>query len=98
MVAEKLKARFLIAGLGLLAFGLGNFFRYLPISHSPAFWNTPFPFTRLYDVVHYEGKGTGMTIGYMPLDEAVNDPYWLFWSLVFYAGIIITGLVVWRRR
>ncbi len=90
--------RLLIAGIGLLAFGLANFFRYLPITYSPSFWNKPFPFERLYNVVATEGRGIRYQIGYMPLDEAAIDPYWLFWSMALYAGIVITGFAVWSRR
>ena len=92
-----MKNRLLIAGIGLLAFGLANFSRYLPISRSPPFWNTPFPFPYLQDVVHYEG-GSGVSTWHMPLEAAAYDPYWLFWSMALYAGIIITGFAVWSRR
>ena len=82
----------------MLIFGLANFFRYMPISHSPTFLNKPFPFEHLYNVFLDEGKGIRHQIGYMPLDEAVNDPYWLFWSLMLYAGIITTSFAISRRR
>ena len=93
-----MKSKLLFVGIGMTIFGLGNFFRYLPISHSPTFWNQPFPFEHLYNVVSSDGKGTRIQIGYLPLDEAVNDPYWLFWSLVLYTGIIISGYAIWRNR
>lgn len=91
-----MSARFLITGVGLLAFGLANFFRYLPITHSLLFWNTPFPFEH-YTVVDTEGGGTHYLVEYFPLDAAANDPYWLLWSLMLYAGILIIVLEVWRR-
>lgn len=90
-----MSARLLIAGIGLLAFGLANFFRYWPIS--PLFWNPPFPFEHIYNVIDSEGKGTRYQISYLPLDGAANDPYWLLWSLMLYAGVLVTGLGVWRR-
>ena len=93
-----MKNRLLIAGIGLLAFGLANFFRYLPITYSLSLWNKPFPFERLYNVVATEGRGTRYQIGYMPLDEAAIDPYWLFWSMALYAGIMITSFAAWNRR
>lgn len=92
-----MKDRLLMAGIGLLAFGLVNFFRYL-IAYGLPFWNTPFPFDHIDYVVHYEGRGIHYSVGYMPFENAVNDPYWLFWSMALYAGIVITGFVAWSRR
>ena len=88
-----MKNRLLVTGIVLLAFGLANFFRYLPISYGPHLWNTPFPFGRLHDVFRHEGGGTHIAIGHMPLEEAAYDPYWLFWSVAFYAGIMVIGFV-----
>ena len=92
----KMKTRLLIIGLGMLIFGLTNFFRYMPISFSLV--NNPFPFEHLYNVVPTEGKGTHIQIGYLPIDEAINDPYWLVWSLALYGGIAIIIFSVWRNR
>ena len=92
-----MSSRLLITGMGLLAFGLANFFRYLPIDYSPSFWNKPFPFEHIYNVVASDGAGVRYQIYYLPLDAAANDLYWLLWSLMLYAGILITGLGVWRR-
>ena len=77
---------------------LVNFFRYLPITHSPSFFNKPFPFEHIYNIFQIEGKGIRHQIGYFPLDEAAKDPYWLFWSLILYAGIAVTGFGIWRKR
>ena len=88
----------IIFGLGMIIFGLVNFFRYLTISHSPTFWNKPFPFEHLVKVVPSEGRGTTMQIGYMPFEQATNDPYWLIWSLALYGGIILVGFSFWRKR
>ena len=94
-----MKTRFLIIGLSMLIFGLANFFRYLPISHSPSFWNKPFPFEHLYNVIpHPGGGGMRASIGVMPLNEAVNDPYWLFWSLILYAEIGTTSFAIVSRK
>lgn len=92
-----MRNRLLMAGIGLLAFGLANFFRYI-IAYGRIFWNTPFPFEHIHYAIHYEGRGIHYLVGYMPLDEAANDPYWLFWSMALYAGIVITGFAVWSRR
>jgi hypothetical protein len=92
-----MKTRILITGIGLLVFGLANFFRYLPISHSPTFWNQPFPFEHLQVILKNDG-GKTLQIGYLPIDEAINDPYWLFWSLTLYAGIIVIGFVIWSKK
>ncbi|MDH3203217.1 MAG: hypothetical protein OEL81_00890 [Nitrosopumilus sp.] len=91
-----MKTRLLITGIGLVLFGLVNLFRYMPISLTLI--NKPFPFDHLYNVVPTDGKGTSIQIGYLSIDEAVNDPYWLFWSLVFYLGIVFIGFAVWRKR
>jgi hypothetical protein len=80
-----MKTRLLIMGLVLLVFGLVNLFRYISISLSLI--NRPFPFEHFYNVVPSEGRGTRIQIGYMPIDEAINDPYWLVWSLALYGGI-----------
>ena len=93
-----MKTRLLMTGIGFLIFGLANLFRYLPISYSPSLLNNPFPFDHLYNVVPTEGKGTSIQIGYMPIDEAINDPYWLFWSLALYAGITMVFFAIWRNR
>ena len=86
-----MKTKLTLVGVGLLVFGLVIQFIYLPISLSIALKNRPFPFEHLYNVVPSDGHGTQIQIGYLPLDEAANDPYWLFWSLCLYAGIILTG-------
>ena len=93
-----MKSRLLIIGIGLLVFGLVNLFWYLPISLGITLMNTPFPFEHLYNVVPSEGKGTSIQIGYMPLDEAINDPYWLVWSLALYVGIAMVIFAIWRNR
>lgn len=91
-----MKDRILIVGIGMLVFGFANLLRYLPISLSLV--NLPFPFDHLYNVIPYENKGTSIQIGHMPIVEAINDPYWLFWSLALYSGIAVTGFAIWRIR
>lgn len=93
-----MKTKLLITGIGLLVFGLVNFFRYLPISHSPTLWNKPFPFEHLVDVVPSDGDGTKIQIGYLPIDEAIHDPYWFVWSLALYGGIATIIFAIWRYR
>ena len=92
-----MKTKLTILGVGLLVFGLVNQFIYLPISLSVALMNRPFPFEHLYNVVPSDGHGTQIQIGYLPLDEAANDPYWLFWSSCLYAGIILTGYGILKK-
>ena len=92
-----MKVKLTLVGVGLLVFGLVNQFVYLPISLSVALKNRPFPFEHLYNVTPKEGGGTSIQIGYLPLDEAANDPYWLFWSLCLYGGIILTGYGLLRK-
>ena len=92
-----MKIKFLIVGLGLLVFGLVNLLAYLPISLSVALKNRPFPFEHLYNVVPSEGKGTSIQIGYLPIDEAINDPYWLIWSLALYGGIATIIFAIFRK-
>ena len=94
-----MKTRLLIIiGISMLVFGLVNLFSYLPISFSPSFLNKPFPFEHLYNVIPTEGRGTSIQIGYMPIDEAINDPYWLVWSLALYGGIATIIFAIWRNR
>lgn len=90
-----MKTRLLIViGIGMIIFGLGNFFSYFPISFSVL--NTPFPFEHVE--LRLEDGGKTLQIGYIPIDEAIFNPYWLFWSLVLYAGIAVTIFGVWRKR
>jgi len=91
-----MKTRLLIIGIVFLIFGLVNFFRYVPIMLTLI--NLPFPFVHLYNVISSEGQGTHIQIGYMPIDEAINDPYWLVWSLILYGGIGIIIFEICRKR
>jgi hypothetical protein len=67
-----MKTRILIIGIGFLIFGLANFFRYVPILLSLI--NLPFPFEHLQNVTPTV-DGTSIQIGYLPINEAINDPY-----------------------
>lgn len=87
-----MKNRLTVVGIGMLVFGLVNLFSYVPISLGVALQNRPFPLEHLYNVIPSD-SGTSFQIGYMPINEAVNDPYWLFWSLVLYGGIVILSIV-----
>ena len=93
-----MKTKLLIIGLSLLVFGLINLFSYLPVSLGVALKNRPFPFEHLHNVIPTEGRGTHIEMGYMPIDEAINDPYWLVWSLALYGGIVIIIFTIWRKR
>lgn len=75
--------------MGLLGFGLVNFFWYVPYSLYFLFRNQPFPFEHLSNVEIHEGGGFGVQIGYLPFHEAWYDPYWLIWSMSLYSGIAI---------
>ena len=89
-----MKNRLLIIGLGFLTFGFANLFRYVPILLTLI--NLPFPFDHLQNV-HPTGNGISTQIGYLPINEATNDPYWLVWSIILYTGIGITAFVIWRK-
>lgn len=93
----KMKNKILIMGVALLAFGVVNLLAYLPVSLGIALMNRPFPFEHLHNVAPERG-GTSIEIGYLAVDEAMRDPYWLAWSLALYAGIGMIIFVVWRRR
>ncbi|QMU55206.1 MAG: hypothetical protein GKS07_10120 [Nitrosopumilus sp.] len=86
----------IVLAIGMIGFGMVNMFRYVPISLSLV--NRPFPFEHLYNVVPSEDTGISIQIGYLPINDAVNDPYWLFWSFVLYTGIVVTGFTIWRKR
>lgn len=88
-----MKNRLVISGIGMLVFGLANLFSYLPASLGVTLKNRPFPFEHIRNVIPIEGKGTSIEIGYLPIKEAIDDPYWLFWSLVLYGGIVILSIV-----
>ncbi len=88
-----MKNRLVISGIGMLVFGLVNLFSYLPTSLGIALQNRPFPFEHIRNVIHIDDKGTSIEIGYLPIEEAINDPYWLFWSLSLYGGIVILSMV-----
>ena len=89
----KTNAVYKIAGVLTLAFGLVNILWYAPHSLTLVFQNQPFPFEHLTNVEIHEGGGIGIQIGYLPFNEALFDPYWLFWSLSLYGGITILSLV-----
>ena len=88
-----MKNRLAGVGIGMLVFGLVNLFSYVPISLGVALQSRPFPFEHIRNVIHIEGKGTSIETGYLPINEAINDPYWLVWSLVLYGGIVILSIV-----
>lgn len=92
-----MKTRLLIIGICLVAFGLINLASYFPISFTVAIQNRPFPFEHVYNVIRDE-RGTSYQVGYLPIDEAINYPYWLFWSVTLYAGIGMTTFAIWRRK
>ena len=91
-----MKAKLLIAGMGMLFFGLVYLFSYFPISFP--LLNTPFPFEHVELILRDSGSGKTLRIGYMPIDEAIVHPYWLLWSLILYAGITVTGFAIWRKK
>lgn len=76
----------------MIVFGLVNLFSYLPISLGVALQNRPFPFEHIQNVVPHNG-GTSIEIGYLPIENAINDPYWLVWSLALYGGIVILSII-----
>lgn len=76
----------------MILFGLINIFWYLPISLGITLDNHPFPFQYLEGVTSEHG-GHGMLITYSPIDSAIANPYWLFWSLSLYGGIVILAIV-----
>ncbi|CAE6495851.1 hypothetical protein [Candidatus Nitrosotenuis uzonensis] len=92
-----MKTRLLIIGIALLSFGLINLVSYFPISFTVAIQNRPFPFEHVYNVVRDE-KGTSYQVGYLPMEEAINHPYWLVWSITLYAGIGTIIFAIWRQN
>ena len=92
-----MKSKLLIVGIIMLVFGLGNLFQYVPISFGTSFVSPPFPFEHIQLILRDDG-GITRQIGYMPIDEVMFHPYWLFWSLILYAGIAVTGFSIWRKR
>lgn len=90
-----MKSRLLIIGIGMLVFGIANLLSYLPVEFP--LLNTPFPFEHVQLIFRDDG-GIHRQIGYDPINEATFHPYWLFWSLVLYAGIPVTVFSIWRRK
>jgi hypothetical protein len=84
-----------ITGFGLFVFGLANLFRYVPISLTLI--NLPFPFDHLQNVDSTR-NGISTQIGYLPINEATNDPYWIVWSMILYVGIGVIMFDIWRKR
>ena len=78
---------------------MANLFSYLPILFGPSFVNKPFPFDHIYNVFRHE-KGTRYQIDYLPIDAAINDPYWLIWSLALYVGIamVMAAIIIPKLR
>lgn len=77
----------------MIIFGIINIFWYLPISIGITLNNPPFPFQYLAGVID-EGGGHSLNIEYLPIKAAIENPYWLFWSLTLYAGIVLTAVLV----
>ena len=73
-----------IAGICLLLFGLLNILWYLPLSFGVTLKNTPFPFAHLKEVIPQGGIST--QVGYLPLENAIHDPY----------GIAVLLIVIFR--
>ena len=90
-----MKRKLLVAGIVMLFFGLAHLFSYFPILFP--LLNTPFPFDHVEIILRGDGSGKTIQTGYMPINEAISNPYWLLWSLILYAGIITTGFEVWRK-
>ena len=67
-----MKTKLLIV-IGMLVFGFGNIFYYLPISFS--LLDNPFPFDHIQLI--FKDEDITKQIGYMPLHEAMLNPYWL---------------------
>lgn len=84
-------------GVGLLVFGLVNLFWYVPVSLGIALKSRPFPFEHLKNVEPHQG-GIRAEVGHWPIQEAINDPYWLVWSLALYAGIGLVAFAIWRIK
>ncbi len=94
-----MKTKLLILGLITLGFGLINIFWYWPTSLGFTLENHPFPFQHLAEVIE-ERNGHTLIIRYIPIEAAIDDPYWLIWSLSLYFGIVvlsILGVVSLRR-
>lgn len=77
----------------MIVFGIINIFWYWPISFGITVKNHPFPFQHLADVIAEHG-GYSTVVTYFPIEAAMDDPYWLFWSLLLYTGIILTAILV----
>lgn len=80
----------------MILFGLVNIFWYWPTSVGVTLKNHPFPFQHLAEVIAERGGHTTV-IRYFPIEAAIEDPYWLFWSLTLYTGIILTSILVYSH-
>jgi hypothetical protein len=87
-----MNTRLLIIGLITLGFGLLNIFWYWPTSAGIALMNHPFPFQHLAEVIAEHG-GHSIVVRHIPIEAAIDDPYWLIWSLSLYFGIVILSIL-----
>jgi hypothetical protein len=86
-------AKLLFSGIPMILFGIINIFWYWPTSLGFTLDNHPFPSQHLAEVIE-ERSGHSLIIRYFPIEAAIEDPYWLFWSLTLYAGIVLTAILV----
>lgn len=77
----------------MILFGMINIFWYWPTSMGITLKNHPFPFSHLAEVIAEKG-GHSTVVKYLPIEAAIEDPYWVFWSLTLYAGIILIVIPV----
>ena len=85
-----MKSRLLIIGISCFMFGVANLILYLP---DFGLVNTPFPFEEIQSIDHAKDvKGIQMTKVHHSFESALQlSPYWLSWSLLLYAGIVMLG-------
>lgn len=88
-----MNTKLLFSGIPMILFGMINIFWYWPTSFGITIQNHPFPSQHLAEVIEERG-GHSTVVRYLPIEAAIEDPYWLFWSLTLYAGIVLTVILV----
>lgn len=88
-----MNTKVLFLGIPMIIFGMINIFWYWPTSLGFTLENHPFPSQHLAEVIEERSHHT-LIIRYLPIEAAMDDPYWLFWSLTLYAGIVLTTILV----
>ena len=77
--------------VSITAIAYGFFHMLSPLPFLPSF-DLPYPFPHLTGVERTIGGGSGYSISYDSSNGLLVDPYWIVWSMILYAGTILSSI------